>query len=138
VADYKGNPDALDQRSFCEELKRVNTAFRRATGQNLSGIWRAPGGRTTQNSIRYAANCGYPVHVHWDDAGFIGDELPSEQYPNHMLLERALKNIRAGDILMMHLGIRSRKDPLAPALKPLIQGLKARGFCFATLNAGSR
>lgn len=138
VADYQGSPDALDQRAFCEELKKVNTAFHRATGKTLSGLWRAPGGRTTQNGIRYAASCGYPVHVHWDDAGFIGDELPSEQYPNQMLLERALRNIRAGDILMMHLGIRSRKDPLAPALKPLIQGLKARGLCFATLEAGTR
>jgi hypothetical protein len=30
------------------------------------------------------------------------------------------------------------KTPLAPILKPLIQGLKARGLCFATLDAGKR
>jgi peptidoglycan/xylan/chitin deacetylase (PgdA/CDA1 family) len=34
-----------------------------------------------------------------------------------------------------HLGIWSRQDPWAPAvLEPLIVGLKARGFCFATLR----
>jgi peptidoglycan/xylan/chitin deacetylase (PgdA/CDA1 family) len=43
--------------------------------------------------------------------------------------------IQAGDILVAHLGIWSRQDPWAPAvLEPLIVGLKARGFCFATLR----
>ena len=51
------------------------------------------------------------------------------------LLERALRDIRAGDILMAHLGIWSRQDPWAPAvLEPLISGLKQRGLCFATLR----
>jgi peptidoglycan/xylan/chitin deacetylase (PgdA/CDA1 family) len=138
VVDHKGNPDALDQKAFCDEMKKVNAAFKRATGRTLSGIWRAPGGRTTQNSLRFAASCGYPVHVHWDDAGFLGDELPSEQHSNKELLERALKNIKSGDVLVMHTGIWSRKEPFAPALKPLIQGLKAKGFCFATIDAGRR
>ena len=136
VADSKGEPDALDQRGFCQELKKVEAAFQRATGRQLSGLWRAPGGRTTPNSIRYAASCGYPLHVHWDDAGFLGDELASDKHPNQALLDRALKNIRPGDVLMMHLGIWSRKDAFAPTLKPLLQGLKARGLCFATLDAG--
>jgi hypothetical protein len=35
---------------------------------------------------------------------------------------------------MMHLGIWSRKEPLAPVLEPLIRGLKARGLCFAPLT----
>ena len=52
-----------------------------------------------------------------------------------MLLKKALRDIRPGDILMAHLGIWSRKDPWAPAvLEPLIMGLKDRGFCFRTLR----
>jgi len=66
---------------------------------------------------------------------FLGDELPSAQFPNAVLLERALKNIRAGDILMAHLGIWSRQDAWAPAvLDPLVTGLKQKGFCFATID----
>ncbi len=133
-----GKEITLDRKQFCEELNKVDTAFRRATGRRLAGLWRAPGGRTTPEAVRWAAACGYPVHVHWDEAGFIGDELPSERYSNAVLLERALKNIRSGDVLMMHLGIWSRKEPAAPILKPLIQGLKARGFCFATLDVVKR
>jgi peptidoglycan-N-acetylmuramic acid deacetylase len=43
--------------------------------------------------------------------------------------------VKAGDILLAHLGIWSRKDPWAPTvLEPLIQGLKSKGLCFATLR----
>jgi peptidoglycan/xylan/chitin deacetylase (PgdA/CDA1 family) len=138
MRDAAGKTHALDQAGFCDEMKRVETAFHRATGQHLAGIWRAPGGRTTHNSVRFAASCGYPLHVRWDDSGFLGDELPSEQYPNKLLLERALKNIKGGDVLVMHTGIWSRKEPFAPVLQPLIQGLKARGLCFARLDSGTR
>ena len=62
--------------------------------------------------------------------------MSSDKYPNDRLLKQALAGIRAGDILVAHLGIWSRQDPWAPAvLAPLVQGLKARGFCFATLRA---
>jgi len=82
-----------------------------------------------------AKACGWR-HVGWSPAGFLGDELPSEQYPNAQLLQQALARLKAGDILVAHLGIWSRRDPWAPAvLEPLIEGLKARGFCFETLKA---
>ncbi len=133
VVDADGPEASLNQQGFCADLARVESRFSELTGHKLQGLWRAPGGRTTQQTIRWAASCGYPLHVGWSDAGFIGDELSSTSYPNDVLLKRALNNIRAGDIIMMHLGIRSRRDPLAPILAPLIQGLKNRGLCFAPL-----
>jgi peptidoglycan/xylan/chitin deacetylase (PgdA/CDA1 family) len=97
-------------------------------------LFRAPGGKTSPSLLAAAKQCGF-AHVGWADAGFLGDELPSNKYPNAALLQRALKNVRSGDILMAHLGIWSRQDPWAPAvLEPLIEGLKAKGFCFATLQ----
>ena len=81
-----------------------------------------------------ARSCGF-AHVAWADAGFLGDELPSDKYPNAALLHKALRDVRSGDILMAHLGIWSRKDAWAPAvLEPLILGLQAKGFCFETLR----
>jgi peptidoglycan/xylan/chitin deacetylase (PgdA/CDA1 family) len=104
------------------------------TGQAPLPLFRAPGGKTSPALIEAARQCGF-AHVGWADAGFLGDELPSHAYPNAQLLQQALKKIRAGDILMAHLGIWSRQDPWAPAvLEPLIVGLKARGLCFATLR----
>jgi len=127
-----GHTRQLDAKGICEELRRVETRFRELTGRGLDPIWRAPGGRTTPNVLAAAEACGYR-HVYWSPAGFLGDELPSDKYPNDVLLARALKNLRDGDIMVMHLGIQSRKDPLAHILEPLLVGLKERGFCFATL-----
>lgn len=138
AAINNGPETKLDERGFCAELKKVDESFHGLTGQHLSGLWRAPGGHVTRNAIRWAANCGYPVHVHWDEAGFIGDELPSEKFPNDKLLKQALERIKPGTVTMMHLGIWSRREPLAPVLAPLIKGLKARGFCFAPLAVAQR
>lgn len=131
--DAAGRTLALAATQVCDELKRVGDTFYRMTGRPLDALWRAPGGRTTPNALAAARDCGF-AHVHWAPAGFLGDELPSEQFPNDALLARALRDVRDGDVLMAHLGIWSRKDPFAPLLDPLIGGLKQRGFCFRTLR----
>lgn len=130
---HGGRTEMLDADGVCRELRRVETRFREITGgKPLDPIWRAPGGRTTPFVLKAARECGYE-HVHWADAGFLGDELPSDKYPNDRLLANALRNLRDGDVMVMHTGIWSRKDPFAPMLDPLLAGLKAKGFCFATL-----
>lgn len=119
---------------YCEELKRPAERFEAITGQKLAPLFRAPGGKTSPKLLAQAQACGWR-HVPWSPAGFLGDELPSDRYPNAQLLQRALRDIRAGDILLAHLGIWSRQDAWAPAvLEPLVSGLKAKGFCFATLR----
>ena len=125
-------PELMDKNAVCTELNQVNDRFMQITGRRLDPIWRAPGGHTTPNVLKLAEACGYR-HIAWADAGFLGDELPSEKYPNSLLLSRALRNLKNGDIMIMHTGIRSRKDPFAPMLDPLLEGLKAKGFCFATI-----
>jgi peptidoglycan/xylan/chitin deacetylase (PgdA/CDA1 family) len=130
-----GRVDVLDEQGVCRELARTADRFREMTGAALAPIWRAAGGRTTPNALAFAKRCGYE-HVHWADAGFLGDELPSDKYPNDVLLKRALANLRDGDIMVMHLGIWSRKEAFWPVLDPLLAGLKSRGFCFATLPTG--
>lgn len=123
----------LDAAGVCRELKRPEEAFRSMTGRGFDPIWRAPGGRTTPFALRAAAQCGYKDHAGWSPAGFLGDELSSETHPNKMLLAKALRDLKDGDVLLMHLGIWSRKDPLWPILDPLLAELKSRGYCFQTL-----
>jgi peptidoglycan/xylan/chitin deacetylase (PgdA/CDA1 family) len=121
-------------KDYCNNLQQAAQRLQELTGQNPLPLFRAPGGKTSPKLMEAARQCGY-AHVGWADAGFLGDELPSNTYPNAQLLQKALKTIRAGDVLMAHLGIWSRQDPWAPAvLEPLIVGLKARGLCFATLR----
>jgi peptidoglycan/xylan/chitin deacetylase (PgdA/CDA1 family) len=129
-----GKTELLTKAALCEELRRSDTRFQELTGRKLDGFWRAPGGHTTPKALEYAASCGYR-HVDWAPAGFLGDELSSEKFPNSVLLKRALAKLKDGDIMMMHLGIWSRKDPWAPELEPLLTGLEAKGFCFATIGS---
>jgi peptidoglycan/xylan/chitin deacetylase (PgdA/CDA1 family) len=128
-----GRTMSWDATQYCAELDRVGQRFEALTGAKLDHFWRAPGGKTSPRLIAFGRSCGYR-HFGWSDAGFLGDELPSDRYPNGMLLERALKNLKSGDVVLMHLGIWSREDPLAPILDPLIADLKQRGHCFKTLR----
>ncbi|HEX2544076.1 MAG TPA: polysaccharide deacetylase family protein [Ramlibacter sp.] len=119
---------------YCAEIDRATRRLQELTGKRPLPLYRAPGGKTSPKLLAAARSCGYQ-HVGWAPAGFLGDELPSESASNKVLLQKALRDIRPGDILLAHLGIWSRKDPWAPAvLEPLITGLKAKGFCFATLR----
>ena len=127
-----GKTENLSAAAICEEIRQPDARFKELTGRPLDPLWRAPGGRTTPATLIAAQACGYR-HVGWRPTGFLGDELPSESYPNRLLVDRAVSNLKDGDIVMAHLGIWSRKDPFAPALDELLAGLSARGFCFATL-----
>lgn len=119
---------------YCEEIGRASARLKEITGKQPLPLFRAPGGKTSPKLLAAARSCGY-AHVGWSPAGFLGDELRSEKYPNDVLLNKALQGIRAGDVLVAHLGIWSRQDPWAPAvLEPLITGLQSKGFCFKTLR----
>jgi peptidoglycan/xylan/chitin deacetylase (PgdA/CDA1 family) len=119
---------------YCAEMNRVADRFHELTGARIDHFWRAPGGKVSPALLAAGAACGY-AHAGWSPAGFSGDELPSEKWPNALLLQRALDGLKDGDIVMAHLGIWSRKDPWAPVvLEPLIVGLERKGFCFATLR----
>ena len=124
----------LNAAQYCQQIKAASDRLQQLTGKPPLPLFRAPGGKTSSALLDAAKTCGY-LHVAWSPAGFLGDELASEKFSNAFLLNKALRDIKSGDILMAHLGIWSRKDPWAPAvLEPLIQGLKQRGFCFQTLR----
>ncbi len=127
----------LNRAGVCAVLKKSEARFKEMTGRGFDGIWRAPGGKTTPRLIEFAQSCGYR-HVGWTDAGFLGDELSSETHSNLVLLNRAVTKLRDGDVMMAHLGIWSRKDSFWPMLDPLISQLKAKGFCFASIDHNTK
>ncbi len=125
---------SIREVDYCAQIERAAARLEQITGQKALPLFRAPGGKTSPRLVAAARACGF-AHVGWAPAGFLGDELPSESWPNARLLAKALREVKAGDILVAHLGIWSRQDPWAPAvLEPLITGLKGRGLCFATLR----
>jgi peptidoglycan/xylan/chitin deacetylase (PgdA/CDA1 family) len=128
-----GQRVVMTAAQYCAALRASARRYSEMTGQAMAPLFRAPGGKTSPALLAAAQRCGWQ-HVGWSDAGFLGDELPSDRYPNAELLARALRDIRSGDVLLAHLGIWSRQDAWAPAvLEPLLTGLKQRGFCFETL-----
>lgn len=134
AGDKAGRDQIWTAAEYCQNIEHAAQRLEAITGRKALPLFRAAGGKTSPALLMAARQCGWQ-HVGWSPAGFLGDELPSEQYPNSVLLERALGSIRSGDVLLAHLGIWSRNDPWAPAaLEPLIVGLKARGFCFRTLR----
>lgn len=129
-----GKVRSLSPEQYCEQIRRVDQRFTELTGSHLDPVWRAPAGRTSPRALAAARSCGY-THVGWSPAGFTGDELPSEKVSNASLLAKSLRELRAGDVVLIHMGIWSRKDAWAPAnLEPLIKGLSQKGYCFATLR----
>jgi peptidoglycan/xylan/chitin deacetylase (PgdA/CDA1 family) len=127
--------EVLDQAGLCAELARPVAALRRfAPEARVLPLWRAPGGITTRNAVQMAAACGLR-HQGWTRNGFLGDELDSAASPNAALLRRNLANIQPGEVLVMHWGVRSRREPFAGILEELVTGLLARGLCFEVLPA---
>ena len=101
---HAGQARTLGAAAYCAELEKPAQRFAAMTGQRMGGIFRAPGGKTSPALMKAAAACGWQ-HVGWAPAGFLGDELPSDKHPNATLLKNALRDIRAGDVLVAHLGI---------------------------------
>jgi peptidoglycan/xylan/chitin deacetylase (PgdA/CDA1 family) len=125
--------EVLDGALLCAELARPMEALRAiAPDAKVLPLWRAPGGRTTPNALALAAACGLR-HQGWTARGFLGDELDAKASPNEALLRQALARTKDGEVLIMHWGVRSRTEPFAGIFEPLIEGLQARGFCFALL-----
>jgi peptidoglycan/xylan/chitin deacetylase (PgdA/CDA1 family) len=138
VARGGGGEAQLDQQAMCRELAAPIERLRAAApGAVVLPLWRAPGGITTPNALRLAEACGLR-HQGWTKNGFLGDELNSDTHPNAALRDQALRNIRDGEVLVMHWGVRSRKDPYANVFEEVVAGLQARGFCFAPLTAEGR
>ena len=133
VSRAREGSEVLDQNALCAELARPIEALRAMVpGAPVLPLWRAPGGIVTPEARRMAEACGLR-HQGWSANGFLGDELPSDAHPNAALLRRNLDRIRPGEVLVMHWGVRSRREPFAGIFDELIGGLQARGFCFAPL-----
>lgn len=138
VSRTREGETVLDQAAMCRELAQPIERLRAvAPDAVVLPLWRAPGGITTPGAIRMAEACGLR-HQGWTANGFLGDELSSEASSNQALAERALRTVRGGEVLVMHWGVRSRRDPYANVLEQVITGLQARGYCFATLPPSGR
>lgn len=134
VGALAGREFTWDAAKYCAQISYAAERLQDFTGKKPLPLFRAPDGKTSKRLLESAGACGY-AHVGWSATGVLGDDLPSERFSNQVLLDKALREVRSGDILLAHLGTGGRTEPWAPAvLEPLLVGLKARGLCFQTLR----
>jgi peptidoglycan/xylan/chitin deacetylase (PgdA/CDA1 family) len=130
---FAGREFTWTAEQYCAQVSYVNERLQDFTGKPALSLFHAPGGKTSPKLLKAAQACGF-AHVGWASAVVLGDDLPAAKNLK-AAQEKALHNIRPGDILMAHMGSRSRPTPWAlTVLEPLITGLQERGFCFATLR----
>jgi peptidoglycan-N-acetylmuramic acid deacetylase len=134
-----GGGETLDAAALCVELERPMARLRQMVPEAVVlPLWRAPGGITTPNALAMAAAACGLRHQGWTANGFWGDELDSAAHPNRSLARRAIERTRDGEVVVLHWGVRSRREPFAAVLEEVILGLKARGLCFAPLPPDGR
>jgi peptidoglycan/xylan/chitin deacetylase (PgdA/CDA1 family) len=134
-----GAGEVLDGPALCAELERPIARLRQMAPEAMVlPLWRAPGGITTPNAVAMAAAACGLRHQGWTANGFWGDELDSAAHPNRALARRAIERTRDGEVVVLHWGVRGRREPFALVLEEVIEGLKARGFCFAPLPPQGR
>jgi len=125
--------ELLDAAALAAELARPVDRLRAlAPAAAVLPLWRAPGGRLTPNARSLAEAAGFR-HQGWTSNGFWGDELDAAAHPNATLAARAIERTRPGEVVVLHWGVRSRRDPFARVLGEVLDGLLARGLRFAVL-----
>ncbi len=135
VSRQGAGSEVLDQNGLCAELAWPIERLRQiAPSATVLPLWRAPGGIVTANAVAMAAACGLR-HQGWTAGGFWGDELDAAKHPNAALARQAIARTRPGEVVVLHWGVRSRREPFAGVLEEVITGLQARGLCFAPLPA---
>jgi peptidoglycan-N-acetylmuramic acid deacetylase len=117
---------------ICAASQATAERFHTMTGRFMPKVVRVSAGKASPQLIAAAEGCDW---VNVTGSVPLGDDVASRKVSNKQLLQRALRDAKPGDVLRAHLGTWPRKDAWAPAnLEPLIEGLKARGMCFATLR----
>jgi peptidoglycan-N-acetylmuramic acid deacetylase len=105
-----GKARTLDAGSYCAELQRPAQRFQAMTGQPMQALFRAPGGKTSPACWPRRAAAAGRTWAGRPPASW-ATNCPASAPQRPQLLKQALRDIRAGDILVAHLGIWSRRDP---------------------------
>jgi peptidoglycan/xylan/chitin deacetylase (PgdA/CDA1 family) len=120
-----GREFTYEPAKYCEQIDHAAQRAQDFTGKKSLPLFHAPGGATSAKLLAAASACGY-AHVGLAKGAVLG---------RGTALKSVLAATRSGDILLLDLGAAPGSEPWALAnLDPLIQGLKERGLCFATLR----
>lgn len=121
VTDRRGG---LDADARIAELEQADAIVAPLLGYSLRPWFRPPYGEYDAATLEQIAAAGYRYNLMWtiDTLGWNGASTQT-------ILARTFAGAAPGAIVLLHVGADSRD---AEALGPLIDGLRARGYRFAT------
>jgi len=120
-----GREFTYDPAKYCEQIEHAARRVEDFTGKKSLPLFHAPGGATSAKLLAAASACGY-AHVGFAKGTMLGQGTA---------LKAVLAGAHSGDMLLLDLSAAPGTEPWALAnLDPLVQGLKERGLCFATLR----
>lgn len=119
---------------YCENIAQAADRLTFLTGVPALPLFWPPEGRASPRLAAAAQACGYQ-RVSAAPIAFLVPGAPTAKGPTAAQIEQLVARTRPGDVVLAHLGVWSREVPQVPVgLDALIGGLKAKGFCFATLG----
>jgi len=129
--DLNGLSDAQVRREVVDGAE----AIRRVTGRSPQQLFRFPYGSESARTLRIVNALGYAA-VSWtvDTAGWLGK---SGGQSVSGVVARALRGLRPGEIILMHVGSNPGDGSTldADGLATMIRLIESRGYRFATLPA---
>jgi peptidoglycan/xylan/chitin deacetylase (PgdA/CDA1 family) len=123
--------DAAVQKEILGGAQQVMSV----TGKNPAPLFRFPYGDADARTIAIANQAGY-VPVRWT-VDTLGWEGSAGHISSSVVVSRVLAAARPGEIVLMHVGSNPDDHTTydADALPQVINGLRAQGYSFVTLDA---
>lgn len=116
-----------EKSAFLNELKQVEDAYERCTGEKMQSYYRPPQGIYSTDNLRIAQEAGYKT-VFWSLAyvDWKQDAQPTEDYAMEKLTER----IHNGAVVLLH----NTSSTNAAILDKLLTQWESMGYDFGTLD----
>lgn len=121
-SDAHKHLDSMSKDEFCADVKACNKRIEEITGKPVT-LYRGPYGEYNNMAVAAIAEMGM-YYLQWDCDSL--DWKPN--YTVDMVVEAALKNVRSGSIMLLHIGA----EPMIKALPVILERLKGEGYEFVT------
>ncbi len=121
-SDAHKHLDSMTNEEFCTDVKACNKRIEEITGMPVT-LYRGPYGEYNDMAVAAIAEMGM-YYLQWDCDSL--DWKPN--YTVDMVVQAALKNIRSGSVILMHIGA----EPMIKALPVILERLNSEGYSFVT------
>lgn len=116
----------LPYEARLEELRRTEQVIREIANYDVRPYYRPPYGDIDRESLEVLAEAGYHATVMWSCESFAWKGWTAEQ-----IVPYCTTNMAPGDIILLHVGAQGADYDALPGL---IEGLRAQGFTFVTIE----